>query len=381
MIPRYDYHPISAIWSDNNRYLLWTNIELAFLEAFRGVRVEPLDVFYDGWVKKIQGKEQTLKHDVAAFVEWLEHEYLYAKIKTESRFVHYGLTSSDILDTAFSLQIRDSNAHIVKLVDDVSTILGDLALRYRDITIIGRTHGQAAETIHLSDKFSAYRSALEMFAPLVNEAYYGRLRGSVGDQKYFDKAIELQALEKLGLEPCPVNDGQIMHRALFSRYMNTWATLGSTIGKIATDIRLLAQTEIGELQEGFSKNQIGSSSMPHKHNPIFAENLCGLARVIRGYQTAAMQNIELWNERDISHSSSERIIFPDAVTTLGFMLHRLKDVLFSMRVNTDRMAENIEKYGVGMESQKKMLKLINQGSTRKEAHALMRAEIRTGRRK
>jgi adenylosuccinate lyase len=220
-----------------------------------------------------------------------------------------------------------------------------------------------------------------MFAPLVNEAYYGRLRGSVGDQKYFDKAIELQALEKLGLEPCPVNDGQIMHRALFSRYMNTWATLGSTIGKIATDIRLLAQTEIGELQEGFSKNQIGSSSMPHKHNPIFAENLCGLARVIRGYQTAAMQNIELWNERDISHSSSERIIFPDAVTTLGFMLHRLKDVLFSMRVNTDRMAENIEKYGVGMESQKKMLKLINQGSTRKEAHALMRAEIRTGRRK
>jgi adenylosuccinate lyase len=381
VIPRYDYHPISAIWSDNNRYLLWTNIELAFLEAFRGVRVEPLDVFYDGWVKKIQGKEQTLKHDVAAFVEWLEHEYLYAKIKTESRFVHYGLTSSDILDTAFSLQIRDSNAHIVKLVDDVSTILGDLALRYRDITIIGRTHGQAAETIHLSDKFSAYRSALEMFAPLVNEAYYGRLRGSVGDQKYFDKAIELQALEKLGLEPCPVNDGQIMHRALFSRYMNTWATLGSTIGKIATDIRLLAQTEIGELQEGFSKNQIGSSSMPHKHNPIFAENLCGLARVIRGYQTAAMQNIELWNERDISHSSSERIIFPDAVTTLGFMLHRLKDVLFSMRVNTDRMAENIEKYGVGMESQKKMLKLINQGSTRKEAHALMRAEIRTGRRK
>lgn len=371
MIARYDYKPISHIWSESNRYQLWTLIELTFLKHFKGINVEVPEMFHPDWIEKIQHKEKVTKHDVAAFVEWLEQDYLYPRIRENSRFVHYGLTSSDILDTAFSMQIRDSNNVIIELVTDVTDMLFHMGTEYRDVKILGRTHGQAAEIRELSEKFFSYEAALQTFYP-GGRLYYGRLRGSVGDNKYITRELEEEVLTDLDLLPSFVNDGQIIHRAQFAQYMNDWAMLASVIEKIATDIRLLAQTEIGEIQEGFTRGQMGSSSMPHKKNPIASENLCGLARTIRGYQTTAMQNIALWNERDISHSSAERMIFPDAVILLGFMLHRLKDILQFIVVNESRMQHNIEMHWELLDTQQEMLTLIDNGASRKEAHAIMR---------
>ena len=379
MLERYDYPPIAKIWSDNNRYLLWTKIELAFLEAFTSgdntISIPCPDIFYSAWIKKIQEKERVTKHDVAAFVEWMEEDFLFPLIRERSRFVHYGLTSSDILDTCFSMQIRESNEIIRKLVQDASNMFGELALKYRTYNILGRTHGQAAEVIKLSEKFYSYTKALSAFSSFAN-TYYGRLAGSVGSYQYISTQIEAQVLNFLELKPCPTNDGQIINRSVYARYMNEWAVLGSIIEKIALDIRILAQTEIGEILEGFSKDQVGSSSMSHKRNPILCENLCGLARVIRGYQATAMQNVALFNERDISHSSAERIIFPDAAILLGFMLKRLIGIIESLVVDTDRMKDNIERFGKGTSAQKEMLSLIDGGMTRKEAHALLRNKYR-----
>jgi adenylosuccinate lyase len=232
--------------------------------------------------------------------------------------------------------------------------------------MLGRTHGQAAEKISLSNKFASYKAILSYLAP--KERYFGRLAGSVGDYKYFSREVEERALTELGLEVCPFNDGQVINRAVYARYMNNWATLASAIGKIATDIRLLAQSDVGEMQESFSHDQIGSSSMPQKQNPILCENLCGLARVIRGYQTTTMQDIELWNERDISHSSAERMVFPDASVLLGFMLTRMADVLEKLYVNKDRMNINLGLFEEKISAQEKMLGLIKNGSSRKDAH-------------
>ena len=377
MISRYNHPEIARIWSDNNRYLLWTQIELAFLSVFKDIRITTPEIFYDEWVQEIQEIERVTKHDVGAFVQWLEERFLYPILGEESRWVHYGLTSSDILDTCFSMQIRETNLVLVRLAEEASDMFTDLAVHHSDYDILGRTHGQAAETIALSQKLYSYSDALYLFKPAIRD-YDGRIAGSVGDYKYIEQTLEQQALRRLGLKPSCVKDGQIIHRGYYAHFMNEWALLASAIEKIATDIRLLAQSEIGEILEGFSKGQVGSSSMPHKRNPILCENLCGLARVIRGYQMTAMQNIALWNERDISNSSVERIIFPDAAVILGFMLKRLKDVVEFLVIDTERMSENIQKFGSGIDSQQQMLDLIKAGSTRKEAHELLRAQNERG---
>jgi adenylosuccinate lyase len=363
MINRYGCAEIESIWTDNHRFLLWSRIELVFLKAFKGIDVDEFDAFSDEWVSEIKVIEDRTKHDVAAFVEWLEG-------KVGNRYIHYGLTSSDILDTAFSLQIRETNAILNRMVAHLREILYTLSVKYKETIITGRTHGQAAERIRLGDKFSAYEMSVLLNSP--SGPYYGKLSGSTGDYKYFEKNVEYKTLKQLGLSACPIKDGQIIHRSIYANYMNQWALLASVIAKIATDIRLLSQSEICEIQEGFSKGQMGSSSMPQKCNPIMTENLCGLARVIRGYQTTAMQNIELWNERDISHSSAERIIFPDAAIILGFMINRLISVMSNIQVRPDNILNNLSKHLKSMESQARMLALIDSGHSRKEAHELMR---------
>jgi adenylosuccinate lyase len=193
--------------------------------------------------------------------------------------------------------------------------------------------------------------------------------------KYFRPEVERTALANLGLSPSTVNDGQIIHRGYFATTMNDWAVTASILAKLATDIRLLAQSGIEEIQEGFAKGQMGSSSMPQKRNPILSENLCGLARVMRGYQATAMQNIELWLERDISHSSAERIIFADAAVLLGFMLKRMDSILKRLQVNEDKIKANVEKYQAQMSSQDEMLKLIEGGMSRRQAHETLKKRI------
>jgi len=373
MISRYDCPEIRDIWSEQNKYLLWTQVELTFLKHFRRVSVEIPSSFREEWITEIQNIEKTTKHDLAAFVQWLE-TYLESKIGAEARFVHYGLTSSDIVDTAFSLMIQETDETIVHLSKKVLIAIDDLEKKYGKLEMLGRTHGQAAEKILFKNKLSAYRSQILYFCPMGKE-YFGRLAGSVGDYKYFKKQVEIDALRDLRLVSCSVNDGQVIHRALYARYLNNWATLASVLAKIALDIRLLAQTGIAELREGFAKGQMGSSSMPQKRNPILCENLCGLARVIRGYQATAMQNIELWNERDISHSSAERMVFPDAAVLLGFMITRLALILKDLYVDGEIMLKNIKQVERDISGQEHMLALISDGMSRKDAHELMKKEL------
>lgn len=372
MIDRYNHPEIAKIWSETNKYLLWMKIELTFLKRLRGIEVEMPREF--PWVQEVLDIEAVTRHDLAAFVQWLE-KWLEPKIGKESRFVHFGLTSSDIVDTAFSMMIRDTDVIIRQAVKDIFSSLNNL--RREKLHMLGRTHGQAAEKILFNDKLNSWGAALNCNKP-GEEPYFGRLAGSVGDYKYFSVHLADAAIWELGLRSCHVNDGQIIHRSVYANYMNSWATLASTIAKITTDIRLLSQTEIGELREGFAAGQVGSSSMPQKRNPILSENLCGLARIIRGYQTAANQDIELWNERDISHSSTERIIFPQAATLLGFMLVRLKSILDNLVVDEKRMSENLSKFEDDIMAQERMLELISDGMSRTEAHKKVKEE-RLGR--
>lgn len=364
MISRYSCPEIEQIWSEQNKYYLWMRIELSFLTHLKGIRFSVPPAFQQKWIDDIQEREKRTKHDVAAFVEWLE-EYL-EPITGLSRFVHYGLTSSDILDTAFSMQIMETNRELNTLRHEVMTILDSWVHEYTEVYMVGRTHGQAAEILGLSQKFNCWVESLAYCSPTV--IYYGRLSGSVGDHKYFNSSIEAGTLHDLDLDPCPWIDGQIIHRAIYADHMNYWATFASVIAKIATDIRLLAHDGVEEVHEGFAPGQMGSSSMPHKRNPILSENLCGLARVIRGHQVTAMQNIELWNERDISHSSAERIIFPETAILLGFMLNRLKSLLENLYIDKEKMGINVQRNYYDMGSQRRMLEHIDQGLSRKEAH-------------
>ncbi len=370
MIDRYKCPEISGIWSDNYKYYLWLRIELTFLKYFRGVSIPMPKIFDSKWVNQIAEIETKTHHDVAAFVEWLEEYVKEAGYEDYARWVHYGLTSSDITDTCFSMQIAQSNTICRVLLDKVFTALNNLSYKHGSTYMIGRTHGQAAERIEFWRKLQSYHYVLAANMP--SQVYYGKLSGSVGDYKYFKQEVANNTLEELGLQVCGLQDGQIIHRSVYANYMNQWAMMASVIAKIATDIRLLSQSCIEEVQEGFAEGQVGSSSMPQKKNPIISENLCGLARVIRGYQATAMENIELWLERDISHSSAERMIFPDAVGLLGYMINRLHTLLSNLQVNEKKIAENLAKYSDQMESQAKMLQMINKGSSRKEAHEKMR---------
>lgn len=369
-ILRYDCCKIRHIWSDQNKYLSWMKIELAFLKRFMSYKGLPISVdvpsqFSPVWQETIEKYEDETRHDLAAFVRWLE-EHLKGKIGDLSRYVHYGLTSSDIVDTAFSLMIKETNLEITHYVNELIDAIAELKQKHGKVRMLGRTHGQAAEVINIEDKCNAYIAILIKLKPKAE--CYGRLAGSVGDSKYFSTDLGRAAVNDLGLKASEYNDGQIIHRAVFAEYMNEWAMLASAVAKIATDIRLLAQSGIEEFREEFGKGQMGSSSMPQKRNPILCENICGLARVIRGHQVTAMQNIELWNERDISHSSAERLIFPDSSIILGFMLKRMTKIIKGLDVNKENIERNLESCRHAIQSQEEMLHLITQGDSRTDAH-------------
>lgn len=364
MIERYDCPEIRYIWSDENRFKIWEHLEIKFLENFTNIKINKED-YPEIDISSINEIEKRTKHDVAAFVEWLE-KTMYAVVGKESRFIHYGLTSSDIVDTSFSIMLQLTNSKIADFLYQLR--LSIEKHKNTNIEILARTHGQAAEKIFLSQKFQSYSNSVEtMRYKLLKRQYFGKLSGSVGDNKYVSKAVTEKTLKEFGI----INDcveGQIVSRFVYAEIMNEWAIIASIIAKMATDIRLLSQTGIEEIFEGFDKNQIGSSSMPHKRNPVLCENICGLSRVIRGYQTTAMQNIELWNERDISHSSAERMIFPSAAVTLGFMINRMIEIFDNLFINDIKISNNIIDQNRNITSQQEMLDLIKTGMTRKEAH-------------
>jgi len=358
---RYDCQQISVLWSEKEKYQNWCNIEFAALKALKNI-----DTKYeiqDQDIIEIQELEKSTKHDVAAFVKWLENKF---KDQPWSRYIHYGLTSSDIVDTSFSLTLYKVNSKINTLLYKMVHAITEVINKVGEVKIAGRTHGQIADEILLKTKLHNYITNL-LNLSLPNTLPKGKLAGAVGDNKFFTKEKQEEALKLLNMIPSDDVDGQIIARYYFAKNVLNWSLLASYLEKLATDFRLLAQTEIGEVSEGFAKDQIGSSSMPHKRNPIGLENICGNARIIKNYAGAALDTITVWNERDISHSSMERTIYPNASNLLGYIIERFTNIINNMNFNTDIMNDRILEAEY-INSQKEMLKKIESGISRNQAH-------------
>ncbi len=374
MIPRYTRPVMGRIWEQENRYQQWLRVELAVVDAMAQLGQIPVQAAQeiaekaDFDVARIDEIEQKTKHDVIAFLTCVG-EY----VGESARYIHLGLTSSDILDTSLALLLREA-ADI--LVDDIQTLLEVLKRRaheHRDTIMIGRSHGVHAEPVTFGLKLALWYSEMDRNRERILRARetisVGKISGAVGTYANVDPRVEQLACAQLGLKPETIST-QIIQRDRHAEYFSTLAVIASTIEKIATEIRHLQRTEVLEAEEFFSERQKGSSAMPHKRNPIGSENLCGLARLVRANAIAALENIPLWHERDISHSSVERVIAPDSTILLDFMLYRLTNMLDRLVVYGDRMKANLESTGGLFFSQRVLLALTEVGLDRDEAYRL-----------
>ncbi len=375
MIERYTLPGMGAIWTEKNKFQKWLDVELAVCEAQAKLGQIPEEALQRikekaGFsVKKIEAVERVVKHDVIAFLTSVAE-----KVGEDSRYIHLGLTSYDIVDTALSLLIKESLQKIEKDLAALKEILKAEALRYKKAVMIGRTHGVHAEPITFGIKLLVYyeetKRHLQRIARASEVISVGRISGSVGTYIHLDPKIELFALERLGLKPAPVST-QVLQRDRHAEVLSALALLTSSLDKFAVEIRHLQKTEALELEEPFTKGQKGSSSMPHKKNPVRAERISGLARVIRANCQVALENIPLWHERDISHSSSERIIFPDSFILTDFILAETADIIKNWKVNTERMKDNIHLTCGLIFSQSLLLALAKKGLSRDKAYQLV----------
>ncbi|RMG60253.1 MAG: adenylosuccinate lyase [Deltaproteobacteria bacterium] len=375
MIERYTRREMAEIWEPENRFRIWLAIEIYAAEAMSHLGLVPQDALirikrranFD--VQKIDEYEQVVKHDVIAFLTSVA-DY----IGEDSAYLHMGLTSSDILDTAFAVQLKQATDILIEDVKEIIAVLQEKAERYRDVPVMGRTHGVHAEPVTFGLKFLSWLEEMKRNLKRLREARrevaVGKLSGAVGTFANVDPYVEEYVMRKLGLKPEPVST-QIVPRDRHARYFTTLAVIGSSIERFAVEIRHLQRTEVREAEEFFSKGQKGSSAMPHKRNPILSENLSGLARLLRGYALSSMENVALWHERDISHSSVERVIGPDATIVLDFMLRRFLGVLKNLVVYPEKAAENIEKSYNLFFSQRLMLELAKKGLPRNRAYEIV----------
>ena len=375
MIDRYARDIMKKIWSPENRFQKWLAIEIAACEALctLGLVPEPSlknikeKARFD--IKRIDEIEQVTRHDVIAFTTCVA-EY----VGEDARYIHWGLTSSDVLDTSFSLLLKESAEVILKDIDDFLAVLKDKALQYKDTVMIGRTHGIHAEPITFGLKLAVWYDEMKRHRRRMERARenisYGKISGAVGTFAYNPPFVEQHVCEKCGLKPAPIST-QILQRDLHAEYFTTLALIGSSLDKFATEIRHLQRTEVSEAAEFFSAGQKGSSAMPHKQNPILSENISGLARVLRGNALAAMENVALWHERDISHSSVERVIGPDSTTLLDFMLVRFTGLIKNLLVYPEKMMANMNLTRGIFFSQKLLLELTQRGMTREDAYRLV----------
>ena len=372
MIERYTLPEISKIWSEQNKFSIWLKIEIYACEANNRLGIVPLNA-----LKKIKSKakfniarinaiESVVKHDVIAFLTSVG-EY----IGPESRYIHYGMTSSDVLDTALSVQMKEAGELILKKLGILKKTLSKLAKRYKYLPMIGRTHGVHAEAITAGLKFALWfdetNRNIERLEKAVNQVSVGKISGAVGTYEHINPFVERYVCNKLGIKPAKVST-QIIQRDIHAEYMASLAIIACSIEKFATEIRHLQKTEVLEFEEPFTKGQKGSSAMPHKKNPVICERIAGLARILRGNSLAAMENVNLWHERDISHSSVERIIIPDSTMLLYYMLVKINEVLTGLVVNKKNIAQNLNKTHGLIYSQRAMLKLVECGLTREEAY-------------
>ncbi len=366
---------MSRIWSDENRYRIWLEVELAVCEAWAHYGEIPQDsvsnikekAAFD--VKRIAELETELKHDVLAFLTCVS-EY----VGDDSRFVHLGMTSSDVLDTAFSIQLREAGGLIVGGLRKLLDILRKKAFEYKDTAMIGRSHGIHAEPRTLGLVFALWydeiRRNLERMSAARDAVSVGMMSGAVGTYANITPEVERYACELLELRPAGIST-QVIQRDVYAQYFLTLSLIAASVEKIATEIRHYQRTEVGEMEEPFTEGQKGSSAMPHKRNPVLSENLCGLSRIVRSHSIAALENIALWHERDISHSSVERIIGPDGTILVDFMLERLCGLIEGLRVYPERLESNIWITRGLVFSQKVLLELVKKGVSREDAYSLV----------
>jgi adenylosuccinate lyase len=366
---------MSAVWSPERRYRTWLDIEILACEAMARQGTIPKKSFLnikkkaDFDIDRIDEIEKTTKHDVIAFLTSVTE-----KVGQDGRFIHMGLTSSDILDTSLAVLFKEAADILIEDMDQLLETLKAKALTYKDTVMIGRSHGIHAEPITFGLKMALwYQEMVRNRQRLVRAREtiaYGKISGTVGTFSFIDPAVEAYVCRKLGLKPEPVSS-QIVQRDRHAEYFTTLAIIASSLDKFAQEIRLLQRTEVREAEEYFSPGQKGSSAMPHKRNPVLSENISGLARLMRSYAIAALEDVALWHERDISHSSVERVIGPDATILLDFMLSRFNGLVEKLVVYPDRMLANLNLTHGVIFSQMVLLKLIEKGMSREAAYAVV----------
>ena len=367
---------MAAVWSDESKLARWLEVELAALDAWAETGAVPADAVREvreqavaPTPERVTEIEQTTNHDVAAFVDAVAEG-----LGEVGRWFHYGLTSSDVLDTALALQIREAGALVLAGVDRALAAVLTRAEEHRATICIGRTHGVHAEPTTFGLKLAGWAFALDRDRTRLERAFegmrVGKLSGAVGTYSATDPEVERLTCERLGLEPAPTST-QILQRDRHAEVLSALALLAATLERFALEIRHLQRTEVREAEEPFGRGQKGSSAMPHKRNPILSERICGLARVVRGYALVGLENVALWHERDISHSSAERVVLPDAFLTVDYMLDRFAFLAEGLVVRAERMRENLDASHGLYFSQRLLLALVESGLSRDDAYRLV----------
>jgi adenylosuccinate lyase len=378
MIPRYSRPEMADIWSPETKFRIWFEIEAHALDAMAELGLVPREAAAKVWEKgrnarfdvaRIDQIEREVKHDVIAFLT-----HLAEIVGPEARFVHLGLTSSDILDTCFNVQLARSADILISDTEALLAALKRRAFEYKDTPTIGRSHGIHAEPttfgLKLAFAYAEFDRARERLKHARNEVATAAISGAVGTFANVDPRVEVHVAKAMGLRPEPIST-QVIPRDRHAMFFSTLAVVASSVERLATEIRHLQRTEVLEAEEYFAPGQKGSSSMPHKRNPVLSENLVGLARMVRAYALPALEDVALWHERDISHSSVERMIGPDATVTLDFALHRLTGVIDKLVVYPGRMRENLDRLGGLIHSQRLLVALVEAGLSRDAAYGLV----------
>ena len=380
MIDRYTRPEMSRIWSDENKYRQWLEVELAAAEALAQTNDVPPDAAralrkhasFD--LQRIQEIEREVKHDVIAFTTAVSESLAAAGEAAASRWLHYGLTSNDVVDTSQALMVRSASDLILRGINELAAVLKTRAFEFKDTVQIGRTHGVHAEPITFGLKlalgYDEVQRNLSRFSAAAEGMRVGKISGVVGTFGHIGPQAEERICQRLGLRPTPIAS-QVISRDRHANYLATLALIAATLEKIALEIRHLQRTEVREAEEPFSEGQKGSSAMPHKRNPVTCEQICGLARVVRSNAQAAFENIALWHERDISHSSVERIILPDSTSAVDYMLARTIWLISGLRVSADRMKRNLDLTRGLVFSGQLLLDLTAAGMLREEAYKLV----------
>jgi len=374
VIDRYSRPAMKRVWSDENKYGQWLQVELAVAEAWVEEGVIPEEDM--ARLRKAKYNHQrmmeifeTTRHDVTAFLTSVTEN-----LGPEGRWLHLGMTSSDMLDTAQALQLVEAGDLLLQELDQAIQVLSDQAVKYKDTMMMGRTHGVHAEPITLGLKLAVWWEELRRQRARLVEACHsisvGKISGAVGTHATIPPQVEDRVCARLGLQAAPISN-QIVQRDRYAHFVGTLALIAASLEKFATEIRSLQRTEIHELEEPFGQGQTGSSSMPHKRNPELAERICGLARLIRGHSVTALENVALWGERDISHSSAERIILPDSCLALDYILSIFTRIVKDLRVFPERMWANIEDSRGLIFSQRVLLALVDRGMAREEAYQVV----------